>query len=226
MSKGNLPVDDVVEERSPVDARMSGLAAFNQNRKQSSRENLLVAATTLFCRDGYAAVSVEDIATEAGVSRVTFYRHFPTKAAVAMELFQRAAVQGTPRFTVIAARDFRDRDTVIAWLADFFVGDRELRGLLRVLAQASVAEADFSKSAQPFIFDIIAILGTTIPSFDIRPELPGAAYRRTKAWLLVYTILDQSNRAAINTDGGIDPMMIEVLADSFLEFVCGDFEPA
>lgn len=40
------------------------------------------AAATLFLRDGYAATSVEAIASAAGVSKRTFYARFPDKAAV------------------------------------------------------------------------------------------------------------------------------------------------
>lgn len=196
-------------------ARMAGLVAFNTQRKHNSRENLLIAATSLFCRDGYSAVSVEDITNAAGVSRVTFYRHFSTKTAVAMELFTRAAATGGPLFLAIRDRDWHNRATVIAWLTEHFAKDREMQGILRVLSQASVAEADFTKAAQPFIFKLIEGLAKTIPAFAVED----AAYRRTRAWLLVYTILDQSNRAATSAGQTDDPMMIEVLADSFLAFV-------
>ena len=48
---------------------------------------LLAAAMAQFGARGYLAVSVDDIATAAGVSRVTFYRHFSGKEALAVELF-------------------------------------------------------------------------------------------------------------------------------------------
>ena len=208
-------LNDEAEERSAVAARMAGLVAFNHQRKQSSRENLLFAATKLFCRDGYGAVSVEHITSEAGVSRVTFYRHFATKAAVAMELFHRAAAEGGPHIQAIGNRDWRDRSTVVTWLTEHFAAGREKHGILRVLTQANVAEADFTKAAQPFIFDMVAALGKAIPAFDFKDD----TYRRTKAWLLLYTILDQSNRAATTSGLASDPTMIEVLADSFLDFV-------
>ena len=213
---------DEAFERSDADPRMAGLLAFNQNRKASSRENLLMAAIKRFCRDGYAAVAVEDITSEAGVSRVTFYRHFASKSAVALELFQRAAAEGAPRMLEIGALDYRDRATVVQWLADFFAADREMRGILRVLGQANLVEADFSQAVQPFIFDLIGALGRTIPAFAIDPDQPAEQRRWVKAWLLIYTILDQSNYAATRSGVASNPMMIEVLADSFLAFVRGD----
>ncbi|MPZ29099.1 MAG: TetR family transcriptional regulator [Micromonosporaceae bacterium] len=43
------------------------------------REQILAAATAAFARGGYAATSLDDIATEAGITRVILYRHFDSK---------------------------------------------------------------------------------------------------------------------------------------------------
>lgn len=43
------------------------------------RERLLRTASELFYREGIHAVGVDRIVTEAGVTRATFYRHFPSK---------------------------------------------------------------------------------------------------------------------------------------------------
>lgn len=200
-------------------SKLTGLFAYNDQRKQTNRDRLLIAATNLFCSKGYAAVSVEDITSEAGVSRVTFYRHFPSKAAVALELFQRAGEIAGPRLTAIGARDFRDRATVVQWLADFFELNREMRGIVRVLSQANVVEDNFSAEVRPYIFDMITALGRTIPAFAAAPDDPDGGKRYVRAWLLLYTILDQSNHAVTTESVSAHPQMIEILADSFLEFV-------
>ena len=44
-----------------------------------ARERLLATASELFYREGIHAVGVDRIVTEAGVTRATFYRHFPGK---------------------------------------------------------------------------------------------------------------------------------------------------
>jgi AcrR family transcriptional regulator len=43
------------------------------------REQILAAATEAFARNGFAATNLEDIATQAGISRVILYRHFDSK---------------------------------------------------------------------------------------------------------------------------------------------------
>lgn len=44
-----------------------------------ARERLLTTASELFYREGIHAVGVDRIVSEAGVTRATFYRHFPSK---------------------------------------------------------------------------------------------------------------------------------------------------
>lgn len=48
-------------------------------RRLGARERILAAATALFTEHGIRAVSADRILAEAGVAKVTFYRHFPTK---------------------------------------------------------------------------------------------------------------------------------------------------
>jgi AcrR family transcriptional regulator len=43
------------------------------------REQILAAATEAFARSGFAATGLDDIATQAGVTRVILYRHFDSK---------------------------------------------------------------------------------------------------------------------------------------------------
>lgn len=53
-----------------------------ESKKQQTREALIDAASRLFRRDGFDRATVDQIAAEAGVSRRTFFRYFPTKEAV------------------------------------------------------------------------------------------------------------------------------------------------
>src|SRR5207302_750228 len=52
-------------------------------------DQILAAATRAFARAGFAGTSLDDIAAEAGVSRVILYRHFDSKT----DLY-RAALDG------------------------------------------------------------------------------------------------------------------------------------
>jgi AcrR family transcriptional regulator len=55
-------------------------------KRPERRRALVAAATRAFAHNGFAATSLDDVATEAGVSRVLIYRHFESKS----ELYQAA----------------------------------------------------------------------------------------------------------------------------------------
>lgn len=198
-----------------------GLVDFQRRRRADSRERLLAAATDAFCAQGYFAVAVEDIASAAGVSRMTFYRHFGGKAAVAAALFEYNAAASLPGLLAIGTRDWHDRDVVRGWIADLFAGDRDRRRLLRVFAQANVDEGGFAEAGHSFITDLIAALGAMIPAFAVDRTVPDERRRWVEAWLLLYELFDLSNHAARETGVATDPLVIDLLADRFLRFVAG-----
>ncbi len=196
--------------------KSAGLADFQRRRRQDSRESLLAAATEAFCAAGYFAVSVEDIASAAGVSRMTFYRHFSGKAALASELFRLTARDSMPLLVSIGERDFRNHTAVEQWISDLFAAGRASRQLLQVFIQANVEGDEFAETGHSFIADIITGLGQRISGFAIDP-----ANRRRwlEAWLLIYEILDQSNHAARESGVATDPLVSGILADRFHAFV-------
>lgn len=55
---------------------------LHEQRRRSTRDALRRVALERFARDGFANVTVAELAEEAGVTQRTFFRHFPTKEAV------------------------------------------------------------------------------------------------------------------------------------------------
>jgi AcrR family transcriptional regulator len=55
---------------------------LHSQRRLATRETLRRVALARFARDGFASVTVTQLAAEAGVTERTFFRHFPTKEAV------------------------------------------------------------------------------------------------------------------------------------------------
>ena len=54
------------------------------------RQSILDAALSVFIERGFAAASMEGIAREAGVAKITLYRHFETKEQLFVEVARRA----------------------------------------------------------------------------------------------------------------------------------------
>jgi AcrR family transcriptional regulator len=57
------------------------------------REQILAAATRAFARAGFAATSLDDVAAEAGITRVILYRHFESKADLYRAVLDRACTR-------------------------------------------------------------------------------------------------------------------------------------
>jgi AcrR family transcriptional regulator len=61
------------------------MTVTSTSRSARTRALLQDVAVRLFSEQGYDATTVEQIAREAGVSHMTFFRHFPTKEAVVLD---------------------------------------------------------------------------------------------------------------------------------------------
>jgi len=70
-----------------VDSLRSGSSPRGRPRSEKARRAVLKAAGELLERDGFAGVTVEAIASRAGVSKATIYRWWPNKAAVVTDSF-------------------------------------------------------------------------------------------------------------------------------------------
>jgi AcrR family transcriptional regulator len=82
------------------------------------RERILTAATQRYYADGIRAASADRLLAEAGVSKVTFYRHFPTKDDLVVAYLRRTAELER---TVVGAQCSAHPDdplAVLRWYAD------------------------------------------------------------------------------------------------------------
>jgi len=61
------------------------LGEIGRPRSQAAHDAVLKAALRLVTKRGFRAVSVNEIAAEAGVGKMTLYRHWPNKAALVMD---------------------------------------------------------------------------------------------------------------------------------------------
>ena len=67
---------------------MTQATSAGRTRDPARREKILDAAALLLARHGYHAVSMTDIGTEAGITGSAIYRHFDSKAAILVALFE------------------------------------------------------------------------------------------------------------------------------------------
>jgi AcrR family transcriptional regulator len=53
----------------------------------ATRPAVLATAARILARDGYTGLTMEAVAAVSGVAKTTLYRHWPTKAALCMDLY-------------------------------------------------------------------------------------------------------------------------------------------
>jgi AcrR family transcriptional regulator len=96
--------------------------------KAERRSRLVRAASRRFAERGFRAVSMEDLAAEAGVSGPAVYRHFASKEALLAHLLidvsEQLLEQGTQH--AMSKSPIEAMESLIAFHTDFALRDRDL----------------------------------------------------------------------------------------------------
>lgn len=66
--------------------------SLREVQKQLTRDRLVEHALELFTMNGYAATSIDEIATAAGTTRVTFYAYYPSRVDLMKDFMGRVNV--------------------------------------------------------------------------------------------------------------------------------------
>lgn len=114
---------------------MATPARTNEERSRTSKTRLVSAARELFEANGYAATSIEDIATAVGLTKGALYHHFPTKAA----LFEAVIVDIQDRLATHVETSAKKQDNawdkfVAGWLSALDVAPEA--GIQRLMLEA------------------------------------------------------------------------------------------
>ncbi|HZV52442.1 MAG TPA: TetR/AcrR family transcriptional regulator [Candidatus Dormibacteraeota bacterium] len=128
-------------------------------RRAQRREQILAAATDAFARAGFAGTSLDDLAAEAGISRVILYRHFASKADLYRAVLDRArrrllAAVGEDHYTLASV------DALVAAAAADPAG-------FRLLFRHAAREPEFREEMDRFRSSVVEVayrhLAGTIP---------------------------------------------------------------
>ena len=125
--------------------RAAVIARRRQAMARSARDRILATADRLFYHHGIQAVGVQRLLEESDVTRVTFYRHFPSKDDLVLAYLDRrgqqarAAVQG-----IVGAFPGDPRGALHAWAVAFTEDGQvdEYRGCTFVNAAAEYGQPD------------------------------------------------------------------------------------
>jgi AcrR family transcriptional regulator len=119
------PEPEAEREREP-EPEPEAEPDWRQRKKAETRDRIRACALRLFVEQGYDATTVEQIAAEAGVSHMTFFRYFPVKEDVALSdgydpLIARLLAQTPADWPIVA----RIRAALLQGLAQVYGADRD-----------------------------------------------------------------------------------------------------
>jgi AcrR family transcriptional regulator len=127
-----------------VTATEGGSPAARAAAKVPMRERIVEAATELFYAQGLRAVSAEKIIAQVGITKVTFYRHFPTKDDLIVAYLERRAQWERDAIAQVrqAAGDVPDAFRIIAEAIGAETCSPGFRGCPFINAAAEYADPD------------------------------------------------------------------------------------
>ena len=178
------------------------------------------AATALFLRSGYQGTSMEEIATQAGVSKQTVYTHFADKERLFTDLVLGAAGRADPfvEQVVAALADTRDLEEDLRQVAR-----RYLRTVLRpelvqlrrlVIGEAGrfpeLARAYYERAPERTLAALASCFGRLAERGLLRADDPALAAAHF-AYLVLGAPLD---RAMFRADGEESPGDLDRHADA------------
>ncbi|MFG2141410.1 TetR/AcrR family transcriptional regulator [Streptomyces sp. NPDC048650] len=114
-------------------------------RSERSRRAIFDAALTLVGELGYTRLTIEGIASRAGVGKQTIYRWWPSKAAVLLDAFTAGADEGREEALPDTGDLAADLKCVLRATADEF-NDPAFQAPYRALAAAGAADEELARA--------------------------------------------------------------------------------
>lgn len=196
------------------------MANLRAAQKEMTRRLLLSTALELFDSKGYAATTVEDIASAAGTTKVTFYAHFASRgdlmrALIARlnELLERSGSphHGSRSEELVAAVRAGTREGLSSWLRESVSRWPQIRPYVLSAFEAGAIDPELRGLVDEWFEEVID---------DIRTGLDEAGRfapdtRRVRG-VLAFHQLDSLARRWMRRGWDADPEdTVEVLVDSW-----------
>jgi AcrR family transcriptional regulator len=153
------------------------MTAVPRTRDPARKERILSAAADLVARNGFSAVSMEDIGEAVGITASAIYRHYDSKSAVLVAMLDRVVDKLLADGRAIASAGLPDPRDALARLVegyiDFVLGDRDAAQVyFRELAQVPQDDRRRLRRNQRLYVEEWVLLLT-----ELRPGLDDATAR-------------------------------------------------
>jgi AcrR family transcriptional regulator len=148
-----------------------------RTRDPARKQRILVAAADLVARNGFTAVSMEDIGDAVGITASGIYRHYDSKTAVLVAMFDRVIDRLLSQGQQVAGDRQADPSDALRQLIegqiDFVIADRDVAQVyFREIANLPAADRRRLRRKQRlYLEEWVHLLA------ELRPELDDAAAR-------------------------------------------------
>jgi AcrR family transcriptional regulator len=183
-------------------------------RRRAKTAAIKAAATELFSRSGTEAVSMEDIAAGAGVSKMTLYNYFGSKEALVFEVFREVFDRAHAEAEAIVA----DRDDFVEVIRDII----RLKGAAAATFGGEVVLEAMQQSSALYEYvyqDLAARTNALLVSFFDRGRRAGyiRADVSNEMLLAYFDIFNAGLAARVNQLGAVlaDPDQFSALVQLF-----------
>lgn len=211
-------------------SRRPGLRGRRAPRPSGDERELAILATAerLLARKPVSAISVDDLARGAGISRPTFYFYFASKDAVLLTLLDRVVAEAD----AASARAFADpaadrracwRDGITAYYATF----RAHRSVVHASAQARFTSPEVRALWARVFESWVQNCTATIQAERLRGAAPPGPPARELA-VALNSMNERVLYATFSGDGPAVPedQVVDVLLDIWLRAIYGATPPA
>lgn len=197
------------------------MATLREVQKEMTRNLLLDAGLELFVTKGYTATKVDDIASSAGTTRVTFYAYFPSKVDLMKALITErlnaaldrvpSAEHGSTARDLVSVVEDGSRERLRAWLAATSERWETIRPYTTTAFEAAAVDPEIRTLLDEWLNETSRDIEDGLD----RADRFSADSRRFRS-VLVITELDHVARNWTSGRWGVDrEQMLDVLAESW-----------
>ncbi|MBF4588359.1 TetR/AcrR family transcriptional regulator [Curtobacterium sp. VKM Ac-2887] len=170
--------------------------AVGRARSEASRRAILLATRDELTEQGYDRLSIDRIATAAGVGKQTIYRWYPSKS----ELVADCLVEGYIVRPILTTSDTGDvRRDITAWIEAFAEQSRVpaaaslTRAITAAAAENTAVAAHFQEQVRVTQDVLVGRLRAGIEAGQLRPGTAVATVAETIVGALLYRILTRQD---------------------------------
>src|SRR5690349_10373690 len=182
-------------------------------QKAHTRQCILDAARTVFFREGFYGSTIDQIVTEAGASRPTFYLHFKDKEQILGELMAGYAARAVPLMERLPGPR-PSIDEVKAWLFEVGAFLEQEQALASVITEVSThRQANRPRYGLALIDKWIQALSGRAPAFAAAvKETPPDVNARARAQLLIIEIAWAGEHISMNKEAAFTDQAVTLVA--------------